>query len=389
VLIYALAIVASTLLAWLSNFFASIKPIGVWSASLKKSAPLFLLFSFLILFLLSGFRVDVGIDYLSYIRIFWEYIDWHQAAHLEPGFRLIFSIIESTTMNPQHIFVISSFITLGGIFWSIKKHSVSPALSVYLFCTMGFLSHSFNLTRQFIAISIVLVSLKYLLNKQVIKYIVTVFIASLFHQTALLMVPAYLLLNHKFTRRQYVLTICIASVVMLLGASITHILVQQFYPSYDGASFVSQNIISPYYIVLCATLALGAIYLKRIGKLSLDKPMNRLSANIIFVTLIFHALLFWVPLSNRVSLYFDIILIIVIPHVISQFPNKVMRRVLTVGAIIYFGLFAYSSFSSNSNQVLPYNSSLFSYYEQRRVYSAAPGHIQHTPLSLCVIKVSS
>lgn len=357
-LIYALATAASTLLAWLSKFFATIKPVGVWSASLKKSAPLFLLLSFLILFLLSGFRVDVGIDYPNYIRIFWEYIDWHQAAHLEPGFRLIFSIIESTTMNPQHIFVISSFITLGGIFWSIKKHSVSPALSVFLFCTMGFLSHSFNLTRQFIAISIVLVSIRYLLNKQVIKYVVTVFIASLFHQTALLMVPAYLLLNHKFTRRQYVLTICVASVVMLLGASITHILVQQFYPSYEGAAFVSQSIISPYYIVLCAALATAAIYLRKIGKLDLDRSMDRLSVNIIFITLIFHTLLYWVPLSNRVSLYFDIILILVIPYVISIFPSKTLRRVLAVGAIIYFGLFAYSSFSRNSNQVLPYNSSL-------------------------------
>lgn len=357
-LVYALAISTSTLLAWLSTLFASLKPNGAWAVGLKRLAPLFFLLSFLVLFLLSGFRVDVGIDYPSYIRIFWEYIDWGQAAHLEPGFQLIFSVIEATTMDPQHIFVISSLITLGGIFWSIKKHSVSPAMSVFLFCAMGFLSHSFNLTRQFIAISIVLMSLRFLLDKQLLKYALTVALAALFHQTALLMLPAYFLLNRKFTGRQYVIALCLAGVVMVLGGGITRLLVQQFYPSYEGAAFVSQNIISPYYIVLCAALVFAALYLRKIGKLNLDRPMDRLSVNTIFVTLIFHAILYWVPLSNRVSLYFDIILILVIPYIIFLFPSKTLRRILTICSVIYFSSFAYGSFSRNSNQVLPYNSSL-------------------------------
>lgn len=356
--VYVTSVAISSMFAWLAQFVKRIKDKDVPTRIVRRMGVVFFFLSFLIIFLLSGFRVDVGLDSPSYVRIFND-IYTYDFTYFEPGFRLLITTIQYFTTDPQWLFIISSLLTVGGIFISIKKFSVNPALSVFLFCTMGFLSHSFNLTRQFISIAIILYSLSFVINKQFMKYVICVVLAALFHQTALIMLPMYFLLRLKAAPAYYILITLIAGALSVFQSAIINSVVMNFYPQYYDEGLLTDRIISPYYIILCLSLLALAIYLLYKKRISMNNDESRIMVNLIYLIMLAHIFFVWVPLSNRVSLYLDITLILVIPKLLTYIESKIYRQVATMLAVLYFCYAAYSSLQDNANGVLPYKSSLF------------------------------
>jgi transmembrane protein EpsG len=358
--VYIISVVIAVLLATTYQMTKTSKPIGVISRAVSRLSPIFLGLSFLTLFLLSGFRVDVGIDYAPYTKWF-DDIQSSDFSYFEPGFRFMIDAIQWFTTDAQWLFIVSSFITLGFIFLAIKKYSVNPAMSVFLFCTMGFLSHSFNLTRQFIAVAITLYALNFILKRKLFKYLLVIGAAALFHKTALLMIPLYFIIKTKLTPAQYLITTIAVAAVSLMGSIIVGFLVTHFYPQYYDKAFVGESIISFYYILVSiGTLAL-VMHLVTTGKMSLKNYKDRVYVNIVFLIALAHTFLVWVPLSNRISLYLDIMLIIIIPALISKIPLHLHRNIISIVVFVYFSIAFYLSLASNANGVLPYNSTLLSY----------------------------
>ena len=359
-LVYIIAIAIAVLFAGLYMSARAINTNNLASAILKRSAPIFLVGSFLALFLLSGFRVDVGIDYPSYVQWFYDIYNY-DFSYFEPGFRAIIGIIQIFSLDPQWLFIVSSFLTIGIIYISIKKYSFNPALSVFLFSTMGFLSHSLNLTRQFIAIAIILYAFNYLVNQKFWKYAAAVGVAALFHQTALIMLPVYFLLRMKLKPAHYLVILIVSAIISLFQKTIINTLVVTFYPQYYNKAFIGDTIISSYYIILCLCLMVSVVYLLTKKKISVLKDSDRVIINTIFLVTLSHIFFTWVPLSNRVSLYIDISLIIIIPNLLAHIESKTRRSILIFIITLYFLWAGYMSLQTNANGVLPYKSSLFSY----------------------------
>jgi hypothetical protein len=357
-LLYIFSTITSVIFAYLYQISNKFRINNKPSRIVKTIGLVSFVTSFLTLFILSGFRYYVGVDYTSYTKWFYTILE-NKPSYFEPGFTKMIQTIQIYSYNPQTLFVAASLIALGGMYISIKKYSINPALSVYLFCTMGFLSHSLNLTRQFIAIGIVMLAFGFLVERKFFKFIIIIIIAALFHKTALILLPLYFLLNVKVKPKLFILLIACSLALSLLSRSIVNILLAHFYPQYQNNSLVNTALVSKYYVLMSFSLVILCIYLISQKKLSINKTNDRIMVNIVLFVAIAHTIFIWLPLANRLSLYIDILLIIVIPQLLHLIPNKMHRYIITVVFVVYFALTFWVSLLHNSNNILPYDNVLF------------------------------
>src|SRR5699024_2701180 len=107
-------------------------------------------------------------------------------------------------------FVTSSFILLS-FYNFMYKYSSNVIISYTLFILLYFFGTSLNLIRLFLAIAINLFSIKYLTERNFVKFLLIVLLATTFHVTAIVFLILYPFYNFKFTTN---------SIIFLTGALI-------------------------------------------------------------------------------------------------------------------------------------------------------------------------
>lgn len=135
-------------------------------------------------FLFSACRYNVGWDYLNYVKIIRQGINLEDDRfELIP--RYIFYIANKWNFYP-FAFISLTIIQMFFLAKSIKQNSSDPALSwlIYVLFPLFFLN-DLSTIRQGVAASIVFFSYNYAKNRKIIKFILTISFASLFHKSAL------------------------------------------------------------------------------------------------------------------------------------------------------------------------------------------------------------
>ncbi|WP_201577020.1 EpsG family protein, partial [Psychrobacter okhotskensis] len=149
--------------------------------------------------LFAGMRsYRVGTDSGTYTRDFrnnLEIYNFKFEEFIEFGYQFLEYIILRLTHNYFWLFFITALIIVYCYLTIIKKYSVNYWFSIYFFITLGVYTFFFNGLRQGIAMAIFALALPYLLEKRLIPYLIVCFLASLFHNTALFMIPFYFLVN--------------------------------------------------------------------------------------------------------------------------------------------------------------------------------------------------
>lgn len=148
---------------------------------------IFSMIPYIAMAVVSGVRYEVGVDYENYIymykRIEQGLTTWNTN---EVGYLWIVRLVQRIGGTQQLIFLIFAIMTSIFYYKFIYKMSDSFCLSTMLYMCLGpFYFSSYNTVREALAVSIVLYALTYL-EKDRIKYCMWVFIAALFHKTALL-----------------------------------------------------------------------------------------------------------------------------------------------------------------------------------------------------------
>ena len=162
---------------------------GLWTRPRfsQRGRKLFIIFSFLAMFVVSGFRdFSVGVDTKSYVAIF-NAIDYYgvAATRFEPGFILFVRLIHSISDNPALLIVISSAICIGTTCLFIYRYSEDPLLAILLYIVLK--PYFFQMTgmRQALASSLVMLAFYLILEnrtrKRIILGIGLVLLATQFH----------------------------------------------------------------------------------------------------------------------------------------------------------------------------------------------------------------
>lgn len=161
-----------------------------------------------ILILVSGLRYFVGTDYGAYYR--WNISEWSTVWHniisyKEGGFSFLIKLTRTIWNDGQSVIFVSAAITVGLYCWTIYKYSPIYLISILLYLFMGEWQGSFNGVRQYMAAAIVFAGHHFILDKKLWQYCAVVFIAGMFHTTALIMILPFFLFNRDADIKQMLL----------------------------------------------------------------------------------------------------------------------------------------------------------------------------------------
>ena len=223
---------------------------------------LFVSICFLQCFLISAFRYRIGYDYAQYAIGFFKmvvhgfsdmtYEDW------EIGYILLNKIVGLFTAQPGAIMVVTSAISLAGPAYLIAKYSKNAFVSVFLYVNFFLFYLDMNFIRQAIAMSIICFAYGFLRDKKFWRFLLFVLIASLFHFTALYMVPVYFVCLLKINSRTILLYLFGLFYYFMLSDGLLNFVLSKFHAEYFGSSFIRQGL-HPAYAAFPLFLTLGSV----------------------------------------------------------------------------------------------------------------------------------
>lgn len=167
----------------------------------KADKHLFIVFSVFI-FAMAAFRVNSGFDYTSYESIFNSIKSGDYSRLL--SFTELFYILLNILFSSFRLVLFASAV-LGVILKEIYyyKQSSFRLLCLAMYFSSVFLTYDMGIVRQGIAISVTMYGIKYIKERNFKKFIFNTFVASMFHVTALIMIPLYFLGERKLKRWIY------------------------------------------------------------------------------------------------------------------------------------------------------------------------------------------
>lgn len=292
-----------------------------------------------ILTLLAGLRHNVGFDYGSYILMFNEtpilgdlFSNWH-VVNVEPGYLLLNSIIKTMGLPVNAVLFVIAAATMAILFLSFKKYSPFPVVVVLLYVARFFFVRDMGQIRSSIASAIILFSLDYIYRKQLFKFALTILVAMMFHQIAIVGVFLYFfnwLFKKGIPTKWIIGTIILA---FLVGAMDIRGLVLMF-EGFIPERFV-QYLTHPFYVfslgllnpvLLMQTLILSAMLLfrNRINNKYFDIYLIAYG----FSTAFLAAFNDFGTVAGRVSTVFTTFEVMIVPLFIEIFQNRSLKEEL-------------------------------------------------------------
>ena len=155
----------------------------------------------IVIFILAAFRDGIGYDFNSYK-------EWYDMIHnqmvssnylnVEKGYFLLNKIAP----NFEILIFITAILGVGIKIFFINKYSQDKIISLIMYFTGVFMMFDIGAIRQGIAISICLISIPYIINRDLYKFLFTILIASLFHITSIVFIPLYFMRDNNYTKKQ-------------------------------------------------------------------------------------------------------------------------------------------------------------------------------------------
>ncbi|CAH1057988.1 EpsG family protein [Paenibacillus pseudetheri] len=284
-------------------------------------------------------NINVGTDTVPYLTGFHEvtYLQWSTIFDLtvknplynfERGFIFISKMISTFTDNFKVYNAIMCLLMILPVYKFIKKHSAMPFLSVLIFITFGFMNFYLSGMRQAIALSIILFSFNFIVDRKIWKFLATIAIASLFHVSAVVFFPAYFLISFTFTPALAIAYIVSLGLIYILRFNIIEFVTQYFY---SGSSITNTGAYTLMLIVIVSFIA-GLLFYKKAVTLSLS---NKIVYNLIAVAA---ALMIFNTTSNialRVANYYYIFMLLFIPAVLKAIDSLIIRNIATAVVVIF------------------------------------------------------
>lgn len=324
-------------------------------SSIDKRSPFFF-FACLILVLFSGFRSGVGVDYQSYVDAF-DQIRYSDLDVFEPFNQYLVKLSDLMGFGNQFIFFSYALIAVSCVGYFIYKLSPARSVSLFIFFSVPiFYLSSFNGIRQWVAMSMMLVAIVYITEKKFIRMSVAIFIAVMFHVSAIILVFLPLLMVR--VRFLFLLLICL---IFLLGSSfIVYLISISPYAIYlFGLRFEGGPNSMPLFVLYCIFLLVSPYLLGYFDKKVAIQPVVIILCNMNFVSLLILIVGSFNSIDHliymRLNAYFTLQFIILMPILVFGVNSK-MRANLLIGLLLFCSLYYFNTLSlrGEDNMIVPY-----------------------------------
>jgi transmembrane protein EpsG len=329
-------------MTWLA-LFMTVLVISAFAEYFKKSAAKWMWHLSLVLFTtISGFRNMGGADYLIYRK----HYQGKDESTFELGYEVLVKVFNLIGINYEgFVFIVSLFCSFV-IARFIKRFSPKPNLSLFLYTGAFFIYYNLIATRQLIALSFFLVGLSYLFDRQELRSVLILLFGSLFHTSILVTIFGIVFI--RFYKIGFLFFILIFTIFIQTGFDLVEIIL--IFSKY-GLSFVESRMVYDYllstrvipittFVRIIFTCALIVNFIYRFG---LEDYKLRASV-ILYLIFVFLFMIFnSYDIMMRIWVYFEILSIILIPHIISAARMKLIKFSL----ILFYICFYLFSFFNN------------------------------------------
>lgn len=308
-----------------------------------KPNKLFVLCALFSLVLISGLRQNIG-DTVFYIHSYeindftWDYI----LSNKDIGFGIFQMVLKHFSKDPQVMIFISALITNVLIVTVLYKYSRVIEISLYVYITNGLFLVSMNGIRQVLAASIAFAGIKFLMEGSWKKYILVILLASLFHQSALILIPVYFIVQFRAWSK-VTIALLLFSIVIVLGfnkfSSLLFTAIQDTqYGGYKNFHEGGANFLR----VVVDGLPLVIAY---IGRDSLKKmfPKCDVIINMSLIGVMFMLVSTQNWIFARFGIYFSFFQLILISWIIKLFREKDEKLVYYFILLCYLAYFFYEN----------------------------------------------
>lgn len=311
--------------------------------------------AFSIIIFFAGMRSYVA-DTSAYINTFNQYPLFSVAHDVifdssarEPGF-IVFSILIKTYISQDYQVWLFIIATISGIciMYPLYKYSCNYGISLFLFMASCQFTWMFNGMRQFLVASILFACTPFILEKKPIPYIIIVLILSTFHKSALIMIPAYFIVDSEPWSKRSMLFIACIILAMMFTSQFTGLLdtvvensdyatsIGEFKGNDDGTSPIR-------ILVESIPIVIAFIYRDRIKEkltpiVKISINMSLISSGVYIISKIAKSGV----LLGRLPIYFSLYNLLLLPWLINNTFEKNERRLINFFMIIcYLGFFYY------------------------------------------------
>ena len=268
----------------------------------------------LVLILFTGLRFDVGTDYSFHLS---DFVDRSYSKY-GPSYILLTKAFENIDNGFYWIILITCIITYTFLFRAVSSNK-SEHIAVPIFIIL-FLFQFNNILRQAISSSIFLYSIKFITEKNPVKYILYILLAGSFHYSALFLLPLYYVNKVSINKYVFIVAAAFAFIIPRSESSLNVILTQIFHLPY-----YSHYVFTEFALQGEKNTGLGLIVKTLLGLiLILNRPGESESkeVNVYYNLFIIGFLL--IPFANKIAVfdriiyYFDITLLNIIPIFLSS-----------------------------------------------------------------------
>ena len=295
---------------------------------------------FLTSFLFSGLRYQIGTDYSSYNKVF-DNLSLNDVAFLEFGNYSLMYLIKLGNGSYQIYILLTSFIICFSFFRFINVFSKNKTISLFVFLFFGlFFLSSLNFIRQFLAISFFILAICSLVENNKIKTIFFIIISILFHTSAIVTLPFFLVYKVHVKFKHVIGTICVS---MISLKYFNTLLQNTNYGIYlERVSTINNNIPSAF--LFLALILSSSFFIIHILSLS----QRSFSDNFTLVLLTFSVcclmpIILFKDLPYNIFLrtnnFFMVSYILVIPSWIASFKSLYFK--ILFGFLVYIILLSY------------------------------------------------
>ena len=307
-------------------------------------AAYFLILALVIIIGVSAFRTNIG-DTSTYAGSYSNIEGRTLAEELEgkgdAGFYLITYYLYQISSNPQFMIFVTAFITQLLYFKFFLQYRSYLDLQVYIYIASGSYFVTMNGIRQSLAAGIVVLSTKYIIENKFKKFLIITLIATMIHQSAIIMVPIYFISRMKPWSKKVFLMIGISVVGTLLFYELLPILekllegtnYEHYIKVFQEGTEQGANILR----LAVAAVPLILAYIKR-NKIE-DNYFNRVFINMTVVNFVFMLFSLQTWIFARFTIYFSMFTFILLPSLIKNWNDKKERKLLYIMLLLCYLIF--------------------------------------------------
>lgn len=229
------------------------------------------------------------------------------------------------------------------VFFTIRKLSRQFLLSIFLYISLGTYLFFFNGARQAIAASIISISIIFIINKNIFKYVLVVVIASLFHRSALIMLPFYFILNFTFSYFRILIYAALGFIAMYYYTTLIGVFDEKLedrYIEYENRGATGGYLLAIFYVLISMFLVVIRSKVEKYYLNEYDVYLNMcVSASLVYLVVV-------VTGSDvnflRVSLYFSMGHILIWPIVFKYtnfFKIPFTKFIFFMGHLMFFYIY--------------------------------------------------